>query len=69
MGVVKSHNPFALATGMGINCGLAGLTFFGMSYPSGRIGLMNRNEGVPSQPFAIRTEARENERESKREDA
>ena len=31
MGVVKSVNPFALSIGMGINCGLAGLTFFGKS--------------------------------------
>lgn len=30
MGVLKSVNPFALSLGMGINCGLAGLTFFGM---------------------------------------
>ena len=34
IGVVKAQNPFALATGMGINCGLAGLTFFGTSTPN-----------------------------------
>ena len=27
--MVRSLNPFALSTSMGINCGLAGMTFFG----------------------------------------
>lgn len=63
MGVVKSHNPFALATGMGINCGLAGLTFFGMpQYPPLVTKLINRDEGVPSQPITLPYAAGRNER-------
>jgi hypothetical protein len=63
MGVVKSHNPFALATGMGINCGLAGLTFFGQSQSAlARRKLMSRYERVPSQPDSVPSEARGNER-------
>ena len=63
MGVVKSHNPFALATGMGINCGLAGLTFFGqLKSNSARKELIGRNERVPSQPDLDRFAARGNER-------
>jgi hypothetical protein len=62
MGVVKSHNPFALATGMGINCGLAGLTFFGTFYHSARgRELTSRNEGIPSQPGLVPSAARGDE--------
>jgi hypothetical protein len=62
MGVVKSHNPFALATGMGINCGLAGLTFFGMSQSTfARKELMVRNERISSQPELVSSAARGHE--------
>jgi hypothetical protein len=54
MGVVKSVNPFALSMGMSINCGLAGLTFFGMSPDQGdgqgHVLMATRNERVPRQP-------------------
>jgi hypothetical protein len=62
MGVVKSHNPFALATGMGINCGLAGLTFFGELFGLVRNKLISRYERVSSQPDSVPSEARGNER-------
>ena len=62
MGVVKSHNPFALATGMGINCGLAGLTFFGELSRLVRNKLIGRYEGVPSQSELVPSTARGNER-------
>lgn len=55
MGVVKSVNPFALSMGMGINCGLAGLTFFGTSISNPPVAvsgqafgqLISRNARVP----------------------
>jgi hypothetical protein len=62
MGVVKSHNPFALATGMGINCGLAGLTFFGELFPFVRNKLTSRYERVSSQPDFDPSAARGHER-------
>jgi hypothetical protein len=62
MGVVKSHNPFALATGMGINCGLAGLTFFGELFALVRNKLTSRYERVSSQPDVDYIAARGHER-------
>lgn len=31
MGVIRSVNPFSMSINMGINSGLAGMTFFGKS--------------------------------------
>jgi hypothetical protein len=62
MGVVKSHNPFALATGMGINCGLAGLTFFGELFATVRNKLISRHERISSQPDLDYIATRGNER-------